>query len=536
VNRTYPLFVLPTATLVWLLACAQEAVHSAEIGAVDELPVVQAEPAEGGEETAGEMTSIFGGLFEDDDALPETDELLPERFAEVWKPWRGDFKGMAERRVLRVLVPFGGYQFYYVRGRPRGAIVELLQRFEEFVNEELGRRHVRVYVVPIPISRDRLLPDLIEGHADLVAADLTTTTARKSEVVFSRPLLRNVNEIVITGPSAPKLSTLEDLSEAEIVVRKSSSYFEHLQDLAVTFTDYEREPPIIIKADELLEAEDLLEMVNAGLIPMTVMDEYKARFWSGVFPELVVRDDLVINAGGSIAWAMRNDTPEFHALVEKFLRKYGKGTLVGNDTFNRYLSSAARVRCANYAESVERHPDLVNLLQKYGEQYDFDWLMLTAQGYQESGLRQNRRSGAGAVGIMQIKPSTAADRNVGVLDVENLENNIHAGAKYMRFIADRYFDGMNPLDQWLFSLAAYNAGPARVAKLRNEAEQQGYDRNSWFDDVEIIAAKRIGRETVTYVSNIYKYYVGYRLAAARVLERRERYGTELTGCVVADVP
>jgi len=229
------------------------------------------------------------------------------------------------------------------------------------------------------------------------------------------------------------------------------------------------------------------------------------------------------------------DSPELLALVNKFLRKYGRGTLVGNDTFNRYLSNAARVRCVSSVRSNQRYPNLAELLQKYGKQYDFDWLMLAAQGYRESGLRQNRRSEAGAVGIMQIKPSTAADRNVGITDVDQLENNIHAGVKYMRFLSNRYFTGeMDTLNQWLFSLAAYNAGPARVARLRTEAASNGYDRDFWFDNVEIIVARRIGRETVSYVSSIYKYYVGYRLAATRVLERRERHGTELTGCRETD--
>ena len=132
---------------------------------------------------------------------------------------------------------------------------------------------------------------------------------------------------------------------------------------------------------------------------------------------------------------------------------------------------------------------------------------------------------------MQIKPSTAADPNVNVQDVTILQNNIHAGSKYMRFISDRYFsEGIDELNRWLFSLAAYNAGPARVAKLRREASESGLDRNSWFGNVEIIAGQRIGRETVNYVSSIYKYYVGYKLSEVRITEERERHGAELTGC------
>jgi membrane-bound lytic murein transglycosylase MltF len=136
-----------------------------------------------------------------------------------------------------------------------------------------------------------------------------------------------------------------------------------------------------------------------------------------------------------------------------------------------------------------------------------------AQGYQESRLDQSTRSSAGAVGVMQLLPSTASDKNVGITEIENIENNIHAGAKYMRFIRDRYFSdsNMSPTDQTMFSFAAYNAGPARVTKLRKEAAELGLDPDVWFQNVEVIAAKRIGRETVQYVSNIYKYWVAYKL-------------------------
>jgi membrane-bound lytic murein transglycosylase MltF len=460
---------------------------------------------------------------------PAFEGMLPEEFDRLWSPWKGDLPGMIERRAIRVVVPFGGYQFYYHRGKPQGAVIELLQRLESFLNEELGRGNVRVYVVPVPMSRDRLLLDLLAGQADLVAADLTITDHRHELVEFTRPLIRDVSEVIVTGPTSPKLNSLADLSGKEIVVRESSSYYQHLLGLAEQFTNDGRPPLQIRKADELLEAEDLLEMLHAGMIPLTVMDDYKAAFWSGVFPDLVVRNDLIINKDGAIAWAHRADSPELAGMLEKFLRQFGRGTLVGNDTFNRYLADSGKVRCAN--DSIERYPDVVKSLQKYASQFDYHWLMLAAQGYQESGLRQDRRSSAGAVGIMQIKPSTAADSNVGVDNVEQLDNNIHAGAKYMRFLADRYFsDDVDALNQWLFALAAYNAGPARVASLRAEAQKSGYDRNNWFDNVEIIAAKRIGSETVTYVGNIYKYYVGYQLAASRIEEQRERYSAEITGC------
>ena len=276
----------------------------------------------------------------------------------------------------------------------------------------------------------------------------------------------------------------------------------------------------------------MLEMVNGGMIDITVLDDYKAEFWAAVFPNIVVRDDLILNKGGSIAWAMRKDNPEFAAIIGGFLRKYGAGTLVGNDTYNRYLSNAQTVRCSHTRKSLQEMQDLTNVFRKYGEKYDFDWLMLAAQAFQESGLRQDRRSPAGAIGIMQINPATAADRNVGIDDITTVDGNVHAGARYMRFIADRYFaeEEINELNQWLFSLAAYNAGPAKINRYRREAAENGYDPNRWFDNVEIIAARRIGSETVTYVSNVFKYYVGYQMTFERGAIREERYAAELQEC------
>ena len=520
---------LAALNLLWLailFACGGDGQPTDE--AADGSGVQQSSTSES---EASEDPDVDLGTDDELLATPHFLESLPPEFANMWNPWFGDFDGIVERRGLRVLVPFGGYQYYFVEGQPKGAIVELLQKLELHLNETLGRRHVRIYVVPIPVARDQLIPYLLEGHADMIAADLTVTDVRSEELQFSRPLLKNVNEVIVAGPAAASLATIDDLSGKEIYVRESSSYYEHLLSLVADFEQRGLEPPVIKLADELLEAEDIMEMLDAGMISLSIMDDYKAEFWSSVFTNVRVRKDLVVNAGGAIAWAMPKSSEKLAEVIEGFLRKYGRGTLVGNDTFNRYLESAEHVRCSMAPEVDAPNRELARWMQLYGDEYGFDWLMLAAQGYQESRLNQSRRSPVGAIGVMQIKPSTASDRNVNVPDISILENNIHAGAKYMRFLADRYFaDDMDDLNRWFFSLAAYNAGPAKIARLRREAKADGLDPNLWFNNVEIIAARRIGRETVTYVANIYKYFVGYKLAASRIQEQFERHGVELNGC------
>jgi membrane-bound lytic murein transglycosylase MltF len=463
---------------------------------------------------------------------PSVDELLPADLQNFWAPWQGDFDGMVERRVIRVLTTYGGYQFYYKDGRPQGATYDMLRALENYLNDELNRGNVRIYVLPIPVSRDQLIPSLLEGHGDLIASDLTPTLERKAQIDFTRPILDDIDEVVVMGSTVAPVERIEDLSGRRILVRASSSYYEHLQSLSETFSEKQLPPPELVTADELLEAEDIIEMISLGEAEMTVMDDYKAEFWAGVLPNIVVRKDLAIRSDSSVAWALRRESPLFAKHLDRFLRKYGKGSLFGNDTYNRHLAAAARARCKNFAAITEDVEHLIALFTKYGEQYSIDWLRLAAQAYQESGLRQNRASPAGAVGIMQIKPSTAADRNVNIKDVTELENNIHAGTKYLRFIADRYYGGedIDELNQWLLSLAAYNAGPAKIARYRREAEKKGYDASVWFDNVEIIAAQRIGRETVTYVSNIFKYYVAYQLVAERRRVHNERFGGLLVAC------
>ena len=447
--------------------------------------------------------------------LLSLDDLLPEQFGVLTAPWFGDLDGMAERRAIRVMVVSGGPQFFYYDGRPRGMIAELLQLLQQELNVGLDRRLDQVEIVPMPVSRDRLISALVSGQADLVAADLTITEARSELVDFSVPFARNVDEVIVFAPNeGDDVASVDDLSDRSVYVRKSSSYFEHLTELNDDLVGRGLTPINIDTANELLRTQDILEMVNAGLIAATVVDSYKASSWSKVFSDLRVRDDLVVHAGGEIAWAFRKDSPQLAAIANDFARNHRQGTLIGNVLINRYMENLDWVRNSTSESGVERLRPLLEHFDTSAAKNDIDPLMLAAQAYQESELDHDRESPVGAVGIMQIKPSTAADPNVGIQDISEPSDNIEAGARYMRFLMDRYFADpeMGELQRWLFALAAYNAGPARIQRLRRQAAVEGYDPNVWLDNVELIAARKIGRETVRYVRNIFKYYVAYRLA------------------------
>ena len=213
----------------------------------------------------------------------------------------------------------------------------------------------------------------------------------------------------------------------------------------------------------------------------------------------------------------RKGTPVFLRLVNDFVGTHRIGTTYGNVVFNRYFRDTDRLHNPTAAAELKKFRAVVQYFQKYGTKYDMDWILISAQGYQESQLDQSRRSRAGAVGVMQIKPSTARDKNIGINNVRTIDGNIHAGTKYLRFMMDRYFADapMDRLNKGLFALASYNAGPARVAGLRAKAKAMGLNENVWFRNVEVVAARQIGRETVDYVSNIYKYYTAYKAVAER---------------------
>jgi membrane-bound lytic murein transglycosylase MltF len=437
-------------------------------------------------------------------------------FIQHWqidKQWTGDLDGMKERRMIRVLVVHNKMMFFLDKGKIRGLTYETLLNFEKYINKKLKTGTRKIKVVFIPVPRDKLIPWLVEGRGDIAVANLTITKQRKKTVDFTNPVYKGVKEVLVSGPSSPLVDSIESLSGKEVHVRSSSSYYENLTQLNTQLSKQGKPPVRIVAASEYLEDSDLLEMVNAGLIPMVVVDDHKARFWAQIFKQIKLHKNIVLNSGGRIAWSIRNNSPGLKKIANEFIRKNKKGTLLGNILFNRYLVRNKWARQALSDEELQKFKDLKALFQKYANRYEFDYLMMAALAYQESGLDHNRRSPVGAIGIMQILPTTAADKHVGIREIEILENNIHAGIKYLRFLRDRYFSdpAIDNLNQNLFSFAAYNAGPAKVRRLRNEAERAGLDPNVWFGNVEVIAAKRIGRETVQYVGNIYKYYIAYRL-------------------------
>jgi membrane-bound lytic murein transglycosylase MltF len=470
---------------------------------------------------SGDKNAAAATKPENDAPIPPTPspyEALPdEARALLDQAFTGDLDEMIKRRVIRAGVVFNRTQYFIDKGVQRGISYESLKLFEDELNKRLKTGLLKVHVAMIPMQRSQLGPALLSGKVDLVAATIMVTPERRKIADFSNPTRTNVSEVVVTAADAPPVSTADDLSGREVFVRRGSTYYEDLQALNQSLTSRGKAPASIKEAPDALEDDDVLEMVNAGLVQATVVDDFIADFWSQVFPNIRINKGATVRTGGEIAVGVRKNSPRLLQAINTWIKEYGRGTAFGNTIERRYLQSTKYVKGAAVEEERRKLLAMVKMFQTYGNQYDVDYLLMAAQGYQESGLDQSAKSGVGAIGVMQLMPETGKEQGVG--DIHEIDANIHAGVKYIRFMMDTFYkdDPMDRLNKGLMTLASYNAGPGRMRQLRAEAAKRGLDPNVWFGNVERVVSERIGRETVTYVANIYKYYVAYRL----VMERRD---------------
>jgi len=435
--------------------------------------------------------------------------------------WTGDWPTLLDKRVVRMLVVYSKTFYFIDKGQQRGITYDLGMELEKQLNAANKDRSRPFRVIFIPVARNQLLPSLAAGAGDIATGGLTITPERLKTVDFTAPATDSVDEILVTAADVAPPATVDELSGRSVYVRRSSAYYEALADLNTRLVAQGRKPVDIQLAEENLEDEDILEMVNAGLVDATIVDDYVAEFWKDIFPRIQPHPAIAVRTQAEIAWAIRKGSPEFKKMLDGFVVKHKLGTMTGNVIFKRYLQNTRWAKGATKAEDMKRFTELTNLFKKYATQYDFDWLLLVAQGYQESGLDQRTRSPVGAIGVMQVMPTTASDRNVAIKDIHLTEPNIHAGVKYMRFLVNEYFNepAIDRVNRHLFAFAAYNAGPNRIARLRGVTAKRGLDPDKWFNNVELVVAEEVGREPVQYVSNIFKYYIAYKLTLERAKQR-----------------
>lgn len=431
------------------------------------------------------------------------------------KPWTGDFEQMLDRRMIRVLVPYSRTLYFNDKGRERGITADTMRDLERYLNKKyrtrLGKRPLTVYI--IPTTRDKLLPNLTAGMGDIAAGNLTVTEERLQQVDFFTPAeQRLVNEIVVSGANLPALNSADELSGRTVHVRASSSYQDSLEALNERLQQAGKMPVNIVLVPDALEDEDLMEMVGAGLLELVIVDDWKAKMWEQILPKIRLHPEAAVRSGGKIGWALRQGSPQTLAALDDFYNAQMKKSKLVEQRLKQYMKRVKQIRNSTADDDWKRFEATIALFRKYGERYNFDPLMLAAQGFQESGLDQQAKSQVGAIGVMQVMPATGAELGVGSIHV--IESNIHAGTKYMDILMSKYFPDAHFSDanRPLFAFASYNCGPGNVSKMRKEAVKRGLDPDKWFNNVELVVAEKIGMETTNYVRNIYKYYVAYRLS------------------------
>ena len=420
------------------------------------------------------------------------------------KGWTGDFDGMLERRNIRVLAPYSRSLYFVENGKVHGLTADLAHDFETYLNQkhatELGGKPITVTLVPT--TRDKLLPELVAGKGDIAGGNLTATPTRMQTADFVAPTSQApANEVLVSGPGAPAVMALDDLSGKKVNVRKSSSYFESLNTLNDQLRVGNKPPVQLVPMPDPLEDEDILDMLNAGLFEFTVVDSWKAKLWAVTLPKIKVHENIVLRSGGTIGWAIRKDSPKLHDELEGFYNVASRQGLIEArlSNYRKALSETSK-----NSTGADRFSQTLTLFRRYGKQYSFDPLMLAAQGFQESQLNQ-----AGA------HDASATAAKAPVASGANLERNVQAGTKYVDQLMSRYFPDakFSDTDRTLFTFASYKAGPEVIAQMRTEAASRGLDPNQWFNNVELVAAEKLGTETTVYVRNIYKYDVASELIA-----------------------
>ncbi len=423
-----------------------------------------------------------------------------------------DLDGILNRKYLRVLTTINKTNFYLSDGRLVGYEYSLLKEYEKYLNRRVKKNELKTVVEFVPVARDQLIPKLEAGYGDIAAAGLTITTDRLKTIDFTVPYLDDVDEIVVSPKGGFAPGNKYDLSGERVWVRQSSSYYESLQTLNNELRDQGQNKVKLTLVDENIETETLLEMVNSGAIAATVADSHIAMIWSKVLSNIELHPKAQLRTGARIAWGVRKDNPKLKNSLNTFLKKIKKGSFLGNIYFNRYYDNAESLKNPGGSENLEQVKKYKSLIQQYAKQYQFDWLLIVAVIFQESGFDHTQISHRGAVGLMQVLPSTANDKNINISKINLPENNIHAGVKYLAFLRNRYFSDktIEESDRVRMILAAYNAGPAKIRKARALTRKMGLNRNKWFRNVEIGTLRLVGQEPVKYVSNINKYYILYK--------------------------
>ncbi|OEC56585.1 transglycosylase SLT domain-containing protein [Pseudomonas sp. ENNP23] len=406
--------------------------------------------------------------------------------------------------VLKVLVNQSRNSSGEVKGQAIGVEYHRIRAFEQFLNRDGRSLEVRI----IPRPKDQLAAALLRGEGDLVAPGELLDPRATSDVSASAPVREHVPLVLVARTGDRRFQGLEQLAGRVVTLPAGSGAAEAVRKVNRQLAQRHLAPIAIEWVDPSLAVEDVLEMVQAGIYSMTVVEQPIAERWAKVLPKLRIDRHLVLDNQRDMTWYVRRDAPMLRASIDRFLATY-KAPADQDATFQRVYRRLYKVRYPLARADRQRLEKVRPVLQRFAAEHALDWLSLAAVAYKESSLNPGARGASGATGLMQITP--AAARSVGVGDIHVLDKNVQASARYMAKLRKGFFSSaqLNERERMAFVLAAYNVGPQRVQSLRAEARRRGLNPNQWFFQVERVAAEQLGMGVVSYVSAVNKYYLAY---------------------------
>ncbi|UCE41404.1 MAG: transglycosylase SLT domain-containing protein [Candidatus Aminicenantes bacterium] len=422
-----------------------------------------------------------------------------------------DLPDMIKKRRIRVLTTYTFGNYFVYEGKAYGYEYSLMEEYKKFLNKGRKRAdHVDFYYFPVPY--ELLVSTINSGYGDIVAANMTILQERSEEVDFTDPYQWNIKEVLVSNEGIEGIQKIEDLSSREVHVREGSSYHYSLARLNEQLKENKLAPIKIVALPGVVNTGEIIELVSSDVIDITVADSHIASIADELLPNIKVHEQIVFNDDVKFGWIVRKSNPQLKASLNQFIKTIKKGTYLGNIYFQRYFKRNPWAREGLKRDDFTKFSKYAPLFKKYGEMYGVDWMLVEAQAFQESGLNPDVRSRAGAVGLMQLLPSTA--EWMGFDEHLSPENNVHAGVKYLKYLMDQYFpeDKYSATERLRLALAAYNAGPGNMQKSIRKTAELGYDATKWFGNVEMGTMRQVGLEPVHYVRNINKYYLSFLIS------------------------
>jgi membrane-bound lytic murein transglycosylase F len=420
----------------------------------------------------------------------------------------GDFDLIKKRKTLRVLLRNNSASYFLYRGELMGFEYEIISEFARFHN-------LRLKVI-VPPGHDDFYDWLIDGKADLAMGFLEALDSRRAQSVeFTQPYHFASRHIIVHRDN--KTKSIEDLNRQVLAVRLNSS-----ENLSLAKLQQNGANLNIRSVDDSIEIEQLIQRVGDKTYDATLADEHLLEI--ALADSQPVRSALKLEAEAAHSIAIKKKNIKLQTALNKFIKKTYKGEYY-NVLYAKYFKNKGSVKRLAKGRVVDTLEGQISpfdkLIKKYSNRYGYDWRLITAQMYQESGFDPKAKSPAGAIGLMQLMPRTAL--SVGVDNMNDPAGNIKGGVKYLSWLRDR-FDSELPIGERLwFSLAAYNAGLGHVQDARRLTKELGLNNKKWFGNTEnamLLLSKREysskarygyvnGREPVKYVSEIKERFEAY---------------------------